>query len=259
MGSGTSDVTERARAAAEELRERGGLQDVAGLMEELRTALEASRRQLLRLGFDLHDGPLQDVAGMGADLHLFRKQLAGVVDGHEHSATIVGRVDDVIARLVALDADLRRVAVDVEASEVAERDLSDAVRDVVESFPGTCRVRLELGPELDEAETTPSQRIAVVRIVQGALGNVARHSGAKEALVAVRRVNGGIEAEIVDDGRGFDVQEILHGTPAEGRIGLIAMRERVRLLGGQFHIESRPGGPTRIRVFLPAWRGRRAV
>jgi signal transduction histidine kinase len=63
----------------------------------------------------------------------------------------------------------------------------------------------------------------------------------------------GIEAEIADDGRGFEVAKTLIRAAKRGRLGLVGMGERVRLLGGRFDVDSRPGGPTTLRLVLPRW------
>jgi signal transduction histidine kinase len=63
-----------------------------------------------------------------------------------------------------------------------------------------------------------------------------------------------IHAEITDNGRGFDVERTLVKAARNGRLGLVGMSERVRLLGGRFDVQSRPGGPTTVSVVLPAWR-----
>src|SRR5207247_1575880 len=72
--------------------------------------VEAAERRLARLGFDLHDGPVQEIMALGAELRLFREQLRRTLGGHRQSAIILGRVDDLEARLVALDGELREGA-----------------------------------------------------------------------------------------------------------------------------------------------------
>jgi signal transduction histidine kinase len=64
---------------------------------------------------------------------------------------------------------------------------------------------------------------------------------------------GGVNAEVVDDGRGFDPETTLVRAARDGHLGLVGMHERVRMLGGVTHIDSRPGGPTVISVTLPPW------
>jgi NarL family two-component system sensor histidine kinase YdfH len=63
----------------------------------------------------------------------------------------------------------------------------------------------------------------------------------------------GVEAKVVDNGLGFDLESTLMRAARDGRTGLLGMNERVRLLGGQCRVESRPGGPTVVWVTLERW------
>ena len=63
----------------------------------------------------------------------------------------------------------------------------------------------------------------------------------------------GVCMEIRDDGRGFDPARVVPAEDGESGIGLVGMRERLRLLGGRLEIESAPGGPTTVRATLPRW------
>jgi signal transduction histidine kinase len=63
----------------------------------------------------------------------------------------------------------------------------------------------------------------------------------------------GVEAKVIDNGRGFDVEATLVRAAQRGRLGLVGVHERVRLLGGHCRIESRSGGPTVVSVMLPPW------
>ena len=107
--------------------------------------------------------------------------------------------------------------------------------------------------EGDFEHLTASQRIALVRMVQEALANVREHSGASAVTVSVVRARGYVRAEVVDDGCGFDVERALVQAARNGRLGLVGMGERVRLLGGSFTVESGPGRPTTISAMLPEW------
>jgi signal transduction histidine kinase len=87
-------------------------------------------------------------------------------------------------------------------------------------------------------------QIALYRVVQEALTNVARHARATRASVLATAHAGRLRLVIEDDGRGFDP-----ATPT-GRLGLVGIRERVELLGGQLRIESAPGAGTAVIVDL---------
>jgi signal transduction histidine kinase len=101
---------------------------------------------------------------------------------------------------------------------------------------------------------TASQRIALIRVLQEALSNVRHHSGGREVVVTLREeVVKGVCMEVRDDGRGFDPDGVVPPEGGESGIGLVGMRERVRLLGGRLEVESEPGGPTTVRATLPRW------
>src|SRR5205823_10742886 len=105
------------------------LAPVATLLEELAEHAESRRRQIARFGYDLHDGALQEIAALGTELHLFRDQMASTLAGHESEAQLLGRVDDLLARLVDLDTSLRELAVSAESSTLVWRPLSVSVRE----------------------------------------------------------------------------------------------------------------------------------
>jgi signal transduction histidine kinase len=215
---------------------------------------EATDRRLKRLGLDLHDGPIQDVLALGSEVRLFREQLAGALGDHEHAAVLIGRVDDVYARLVALDRELRELARSLESPTVLEAPLPDLVRAEVDAFSGRTGIPVELALEGAFEPLTPSQAIALLRIVQEALQNVASHSAASRVDVALEAGQRELRIDVTDDGRGFDVEPTLARAAREGHLGLVGMGERVRLLGGRFDVHSERGGPTRVSASIPRWR-----
>jgi signal transduction histidine kinase len=226
---------------------------LARLAARERSLAEATERRLARFGLDLHDGPIQDVLALGSELRLFRTQLARVLDGHEHAPILIGRVDDVDARLVALDRELRELARSLESPTVLKAPLPDLVREEVDAF--TRRTRIEVDLDLDGSfdGLTASQGIALLRIVQEALQNVESHSGARHVRVALQGGRSELRAEVTDDGRGFEVERRLVQAAREGHLGLVGMGERVRLLGGRFDVRSARGGPTQVSAAIPRW------
>src|SRR5207237_9700063 len=97
-------------------------------------------------------------------------------------------------------------------------------------------------------ERLPSQtEVALFRIVQEALTNVAKHAGASRARVKLRQKDGSVQLTVADDGHGFDPEHV-NGD----RLGLFGMQERVSLIGGQFELDAKPGRGTRLAVTVPA-------
>jgi signal transduction histidine kinase len=221
--------------------------------ERERALLESGERRLLRLGFDLHDGPIQDLVALAEDVRLARDQVAEHVSGRERKL-VTGRLDDLSAQIVELDRTLRELAQSLEPARVLECPIADILRREVDSFEARTNIETDLDISGDLGSMTASQRIALYRIVQESLANVRDHSGAKTVTVRVRAIEEATIAEVVDDGRGFEVAKTLIRAARRGRLGLVGMGERVRLLGGTFDVDSRPGGPTKLTLLLPHWR-----
>jgi signal transduction histidine kinase len=218
------------------------------------TLIEASERKLIRLGFDLHDGPIQDVAALAADLRLFRDQLELKLGPPNERELVRGRIEDLDAQLASLDAGLRRLSGELHAASVLlNKPFRTALRDRIRAFAARTAIkpRLTLAGKMNGLST--SQQIALLNIIQEALSNIREHADATSVQVAVSAGEQGVEARIIDDGRGFDLEPTLMRAAREGRMGLLAMNERVRLLGGQCRIESRPGGPTVVSITLEPW------
>jgi signal transduction histidine kinase len=221
-----------------------------------RALVESSERKLTRLGFDLHDGPIQDVAVLAQDLRVFAGQLEGALgeDAQDARGQLVrGRIEDLEAQLEALDSSLRRLSSAVRGPALLNRPFPKAVAEVVQAFSSRTGIEPDLSIEGELEVLSASQQMALLNIVHEALSNIREHSGASKVEVELQADANGIRAQIVDNGRGFDVESTLLRAARAGRVGLVGMHERVRLLGGQCRIESRPGGPTSVSVALERW------
>jgi len=125
--------------------------------------------------------------------------------------------------------------------------LAGALRWHCGRFTAQTGVRVDLAISDREPRFLPEIELAVFRIVQEALTNVARHAQVQEVHVAVGVVSGWLEAHVIDLGSGFEAQAAL----PEHSSGLTGMRERASLLNGRLSIHSEPGGGTRLLVQIP--------
>jgi signal transduction histidine kinase len=206
----------------------------------------------MRLGFDLHDGPIQDVLALAADIRLLQEQIHPfVLEDHREQAH--GRFDDLTARLVELDRELREIAHSLETKSVISRPLGEILHREVDGFAERTGVAATLEIRGDPDSLSSAQRIAVFRAIQEALANVREHAAASSVDVRVRARRSAIEVQITDDGIGFEVERAVAKAAQRGRLGLVGIAERVRMLGGTFEMESAPGGPTKLRLILPHW------
>ena len=212
----------------------------------------ASERRLRRLGFDLHDGPLQDLAALSADLHLARRQVGGVLDAPLRTI-VLGRFDDLAARLGEIDEALRELSHSLESSSVVDRSLPEILGREVTAFDRRMGIETQFTVTGLFDDLTASQRIALFRVAQEALTNVRDHTDATEVSVRLERLVDGTRLVVADNGGGFDVAQTVVVAARRGRLGLVGMNERVRLLGGTFTLTSEPGAGTELTIVLPHW------
>jgi signal transduction histidine kinase len=213
---------------------------------------QANERRLLRVGFDLHDGPLQDIAAFAADLRLARDQLSQTLTGRVRSI-MLGRFDDLGGRLAEIDQTLRELSQSLESSSVGTASLPDTLRRELAGFDRRAGIDATLAISGSFDSLSPSQRIALYRIAQEGLANVREHSSATKVTVTLQELADGVRLAITDDGDGFDVSRTVVSAAQRGRLGLVGMSERVRLLGGSFSLTSSFGTGTQIIATLPSW------
>jgi two-component system, NarL family, sensor histidine kinase UhpB len=198
--------------------------------EALREIREAERRRIAR---ELHDVVLQDLTYALQSMQVLRRMPEGIDRAEE-----IGRQVEALKRAVG---GLRDAIYDLRLESARERPLVRAVESTVElnrQISEGCQFEMIVEDGFPAAVSGPAG-VEVVRVIQEALANVRRHSGAGRAVVTLGTVNGEILVEIEDDGRGF-------GPETSYGMGLTGMRERVLALGGELEVEGREGVGTRV-------------
>ncbi len=148
--------------------------------------------------------------------------------------------------LVRLSEDVHALSYRLHPSILEDLGLIEALKGECERF-SHCPVRLEANVR-DIPDALPQDvALCLFRIAQEGLRNIGRHAGARQAAVSLRRLDGGLELTVKDDGAGFDLGERRAGMS----LGLAGMRQRVALLGGRIDIESSSGHGTTILTWVP--------
>lgn len=111
------------------------------------------------------------------------------------------------------------------------------------------RVRLTVFAGVEKLSSM--KRLVLYRVVQEGLTNVARHARASWVDVGIKKLPNAVHMQIQDDGISFDSNRLLHFRKRKP-LGLIGMRERVEMVGGEFAIESSPGKGTTLHVKIPS-------
>jgi PAS domain S-box-containing protein len=212
------DITERKRAE-----------------EALRQVREAERKRMAR---DLHDGALQDIS-----YALSEGEVARILPDDPERAT---RLERVVGALQRAMHGLRVAVNDLRVEEGQNRSLPR----LLESLVGQSRQRAAdqyISLEVEEGfPSTPfgEAGVELLRIIQEALTNARRHSGARNVVVTLRAEGEELVAEVTDDGRGF-------GPGSSPGVGMRSMRERAASLGGTLEIDSEAGEGTTVRLRAP--------
>ncbi|KIG16696.1 sensor histidine kinase [Enhygromyxa salina] len=226
--------------ALEEVRDKEQrLRDLSGRAVAMQ---EAERRSLSR---ELHDSAGQALTAIRINL-----QLLAEIAGNPSAKTMATRTMELADSTLE---EIRRVVDRLAPAVLDDLGLQGAVERHCDDFSERTGVEIDYAfADLDKPGVDTGVETAAYRIVQESLTNVARHAKAERVEIHLRRLDAGslhdrISIEIVDDGEGFDVEQVR----AKGRRGLEGMRERVELLGGTIEISATPGEGASIRVELP--------
>jgi signal transduction histidine kinase len=146
-------------------------------------------------------------------------------------------------------AEARRAVQAVVPVPLEDRRLPDALEDVVARWSSLSGVPSELITTGSPEPLHPEVDVAVLRVVQEALANVAKHAQASRVGVTLSYMGDIVNIDVRDDGVGFSAG---NGSAPDGGFGLVAMRQRIELLTGTLEIESEPGTGTAISASVPA-------
>lgn len=220
-----------------------------------RRLLAVTEEELQRIVLDIHDGPVQNLFAALSQLTLLRARMSGSQSelSPDLEACLL-TVNRTISLLEISLKDIRDLLGVFRAPEFAQSGLAEIVEGFVvqhESLTST-QVTLEIAPAIPE-DVSLLAKIALCRILQEALANVRRHSGADTATVNLSSDGTKIILEIADHGRGFEPPPLTgpQATERHEHIGLRGMRERAALVGGTLVVKSQVGEGTRVRVEVP--------
>ena len=224
------DISERKRAE-EELRR-------TELLRELSEAQERDRR---RISHDLHDQMEQHLAALKFGLE---RMATAPLEG-DHLSGLLELVRQ-------LGRDVRRIALELRPSTLDDLGLHDALTNYFAEWSERSGVEVDFhGTGLEGKRLPPAIETALYRVVQEALTNVLKHSGAARVSVILERRGGHLLAIVEDDGRGFAYDEDRTRPVAGGRLGLLGMKERVTGVGGTLDVETAPGRGTSLFIRVP--------
>jgi two-component system sensor histidine kinase UhpB len=212
------------------------------LSSQVLAAHEGERKRIAR---DLHDDTAQALTSILVRLRLLERSVNGDVRQN------IGELRDLAGS--TLDS-VRRIAADLRPSALDDLGLVAAIHSYIEKFSQHWPVRVEFSSSGLPRRLPAELELVLYRVIQEALSNVAKHSGANSAQVTLSRKKNLVTATIVDEGRGFDVAEMIG--PGTRCLGLFGMNERLALVAGRLDIESSIGAGTKVVARVPLSSGK---
>lgn len=195
-----------------------------------------------RIGMELHDGIIQSIYAVGLTL-----EYAQLVLGEQPEAA-GERLKQAIGGLNEVIRDIRAYILDMRPQRFEGRDLGAGLSELARAFRANTFVNIDVNIDRDTSQRASQDiSIGLFHIAQEGLANVAKHARARNVDLSLARAGGRLVFELRDDGRGFDPQNVQRYAGH----GMRNMEERARLLNGEWLVDSKPNGGTRIRVTIP--------
>ena len=223
------DITERRRSE----------EKLQALRNRLTRTQEEERSRIAR---DLHDDIGQRLALLSIDLE--QMKLASQQDG----LAFASELESLVRTAGEITSDVHNISRRLHPSQVELLGLAPALNNFCREFANRNSMRIQFTSACLTCKVAEEASLCLFRVAQEAIRNVHKHSGCREALVELDEVSGSLRLRISDRGSGFDPT----AAEASQGLGLLSMEERLRSMGGELFVHSRPGGGTSIEASIPA-------
>ena len=243
--------------AAQELREseqnyRALAEDLAAANEERRELLhrtvlaqEAERKRIAR---ELHDS-------LGQYLTALRLGFDAIAPICATDATARRRVSELKDLTAELGRDFSRMAWELRPMALDDLGLRNAITQYLEEWAERSGLRIDLEITLGDRRLPAAVETGLFRVLQEAITNVVKHSGADQVGVILEATNGEVRLIVEDNGRGFQRDECTDISLGRAHLGLLGVRERLVLVNGSLEVESAPNGGTTVYACVPIGEG----
>ncbi len=209
------------------------------LLERLISAQEEERRRIAR---ELHDEA-------GQALTMVMLNLARIMDTLPKDADIArNKLSQTRSLTEQTLIEVRKLIYELRPEVLDQLGLIPALRSYVKTRLEAANIDVRLKFFSMQERLSPQVEITLFRIMQEAITNILRHSGATQVEIEMSLSNSKVDATIADNGKGFDVEAVLKSSDSWGLRGI---RERITVIGGELSIDSAPGQGTRLRVQIP--------
>ena len=199
-----------------------------------------------RIARDLHDETAQALYALTRQLDNFIRSSSNLPD--ETASFLKGLVE----QIKTVSQEVRRFSQDLRPPLLDDLGLSSTIRWLTGDMEHRTNITVKLAVSGTERRLAPHIELAIFRIIQEALRNVEKHASATQVNINFEYAAEKINISVVDNGKGFKLSGEVGDLPRDGRLGLMGMKERVNLLGGEITITSEANHGTNVLIELPA-------
>ena len=208
-----------------------------------RRLVDAEERERARIARDLHDDVGQRIALFIIKFGRFRAEIPNP------TVEVQTTMDDLLKQINQLSSDIQALARSLHSPKLEYLGLVKTMRSFCEEFGQRQDVEIDFNGHGHEVASSlpPDISLSLYRVLQEALHNSRKHSGARQVEVDLFETSGAIHLTVRDSGHGFNIDAAMSGRG----LGLISMRERIKLVKGEFSIHSQPNRGTTIHASVP--------
>lgn len=235
-----SRLYEQERRHAEEQKE---LQEI--LRYYLRQVTRAQEEERQRIAQELHDDTIQDLVLLLHNIDRF----SSTTDFLPPQEILF--LEELRQRIHVISDEVRRFTQDLRPSVLDDLGLLPALEWLAQDVSKHFEIIVNFSSTGQERRFDPETRLTLFRIVQEALRNVWKHSGATEAQIKVEFTDKKTTFTVVDNGKGFELPERVEDLAQAGKLGLVGMQERAQLISALLRVQSQPGKGTTVTIELP--------
>lgn len=210
-----------------------------------RLLLVEQEEQRKAISRELHDEISQILAGINVHLAALKIEAAANTNGISKKIASTQRLVEKSLKVV------HRFARNLRPTALDDLGIIPALQSYLKGFSKRTGIRTQFTAIAGVEELDCTKRTVLFRVAQAALTNIAQHARAHLATVTIRKLAGAICLEITDDGQAFDVDRVRQDKTNK-HLGLIGMRERTEMVGGDFYVTSIPGYGTTICAIIPS-------
>ena len=219
----------------------------AGLRQYVAAITKSQEEERRRIARDLHDDTIQSLIAIGQRVELARDRVS------ESPEDAVGQLRDLRKMVTRTIDSVRQFSKDLRPTALEDLGLVPALQYLVNNLSQKHEVDVSLDIEGSPEGLAPDLEVTVYRIVQEALINTHKHARASLVSVRAQFLPQLVVITVRDNGVGFSVPGEVADLASQGNYGLLGVRERAQLFGGQVIINSQPGAGTEVQAILPRY------